>query len=362
MSENYNIPSITTAMVVEKLTAMYIKYYQKNKLGTVPSVCLWGPMGVGKSMAVFEIAENLSKELGYEVGVTDIRLGNFSPIDLRGIPSADAKKEFTVWLKPKIFDFDKEKVHILFLDEISSVPQSVQAAAYQIVLDKQIGEFSFPENCIMICAGNRTTDRSIAFKMSKALANRLRHFEVRADYDGWKNWAVKNGIHEMVLGYLAFDNSSLNKEPDLEELAFPTPRSWEFVSNTLEVMEEEPRQIHELIAGCVGVTTALAFEAWCDIYKTLPAVEDIFSGRCRTAVKTHDALYALISSMITYVGQHKNNLKVSELENGCRYAAAFPADFGAMFFRSIVSFEDINLLLLKCPSFNTWMKKNKRFL
>lgn len=59
-----------------------------------------------------------------------------------------------VWLKPQIFQMDAADniVNILFLDEISAAPQSVQAAAYQITLDRVVGEHKLPDNCIVIAA------------------------------------------------------------------------------------------------------------------------------------------------------------------------------------------------------------------
>ena len=95
---------------------------------------------------------------------------------------------YAIWLKPQIFQMNdsEDVVNILFLDEISAAPQSVQAAAYQITLDRVVGEHKLPENCIVIAAGNRVTDRSVAFKMPKALANRLMHFEVDGNFDSWK--------------------------------------------------------------------------------------------------------------------------------------------------------------------------------
>ena len=95
-------------------------------------------------------------------------------------------------------------VNILFLDEISAAPQSVQAAAYQITLDRVVGEHKLPDNCIIIAAGNRVTDKSVSFKMPKALANRLCHFEIQSDFDSWRDWAVKNGINQKVLGFISF--------------------------------------------------------------------------------------------------------------------------------------------------------------
>ena len=72
---------------------------------------------------------------------------------------------------------------------------SVQAAAYQITLDKKIGEHKLPSNCIVIAAGNRVTDKSVAYQMPKALANRLLHMEIEADFTSWNSWAVNAGIH-----------------------------------------------------------------------------------------------------------------------------------------------------------------------
>ena len=137
-----------------------------------------------------------------KVQVTDVRLLLFNPIDLRGIPTANADKTLAVWLKPQIFQMDAsdEVINILFLDEITAAPQSVQAAAYQITLDRVIGEHRLPENCIVIAAGNRVTDKSVAFKMPKALANRLLHIEVSQSFASWRQWAIHNGIHEKVLG------------------------------------------------------------------------------------------------------------------------------------------------------------------
>lgn len=362
MPNTFNIPTMTAGDTVAKLTELYLNSYRAGYLAKIPSVILWGPMGVGKSSSVREIAERLSKETKTEVNVTDIRLLNFSPVDLRGIPAADAMHEFTVWLKPRIFDLPEDRIHILFLDEISAAPQSLQAAAYQIALDKRIGEFKLPENCIVVCAGNRTTDKSVAYRMPKALANRLIHFEIVSDFDSWYTWALGHSVDERVIGYLAFDHSRLNTEPEMEELAFPTPRSWEFVSSLLRVTGKTPEELHELISGCVGVSNALEFENWCRIYKKLPRVSDIFAGRCSARIRETDVIYALISSLLVSITERREIISNRELENVCSYASQFPADFAALFFRGLISIDEMRMRISGVASFAAWMKKNSRFL
>lgn len=138
-----NIPSMTVGKAVDKLSHAYSTVIQ-NKLPvkTMPSIMLWGPPGVGKSQAIRQIAKKIEDSTGKSVNVTDVRLLLFNPIDLRGIPTSNADKTLAVWLKPQIFQMDSGDniVNILFLDEISAAPQSVQAAAYQITLDRVVGE------------------------------------------------------------------------------------------------------------------------------------------------------------------------------------------------------------------------------
>lgn len=361
MANTYNIPVLSAGAVTVQLADLYEAAYRNGGLNQIPSVNLVGPMGVGKSSAVRDMARRLSGRLGVPVRVTDIRLLNFSPIDLRGLPAADASREFTVWLMPQIFDLPADGLNILFLDELSAAPQSLQAAAYQIALDKQVGEHKLPDNCIVICAGNRTTDKSVAFRMPKALANRLMHFEIEADFESWYEWALGKGLDHRVLGYLAFNNSRLSAEPNIEELAFPTPRSWEFVSHLLQTTEKTPEQIHNLLSGCIGVSNAGEFEAWCRIYDKLPSTKDILSGKA-AAVHGTDVIYALVSSLLSCIARQSGQITAGELENVCGYVSRLPADFASLFFRNLLKQEGMNLKLVKIQSFSAWMKKNRKFL
>ena len=343
---NINIPAATVDGFIETLAKVYMAAIKMGiSLKSIPTPFLWGPPGVGKSEGVRQLAGRIEKNTGKRVIVTDVRLLLFSPVDLRGAPVADKNREFTNWLRPKLFAMDESPdcVNILFLDELSAAPQSVQAAAYQICLDRTVGEHKLPDNCIVIAAGNRTTDRSVSYKMPKALCNRLMHMLIEPDYGAWKLWALNNGIDSRIVGYLAFDNSRLCAEPESS------------VQGSVE-------QAHLLIASCVGVDTALGFEEWCKIYDDLPAVEEILAGRCRQYPKKHDALFALTSSLSAALFQKKERLTDAEIHNVCAYALRFPPDFATTLFSDLNRDESIRLKLMSSRLFGDWLKRNKDFI
>lgn len=367
MNDTYisNIPSMTVDAIVESLGHAYATLLQKGlPLRTMPSVMLWGPPGIGKSQAVRQIASKIQESTGKEVHITDVRLLLFNPIDLRGIPTSNADKTLAVWLKPQIFQMDDSDrvVNLLFLDEISAAPPSVQAAAFQITLDRRIGEHVLPENCIVMAAGNRITDKSVAFKMPKALANRLMHIEVESSFPSWRKWAVSTGIHNKVIGFLSFRPSYLMVfQPENEDTAFPTPRSWEMVSRILNTVSDDIHQIYSFIAGLIGIGTAVEFRTWTRVYAELPRLEDIFQGKMPPLPRNTDALYALTASMVSYARDHKEDL--TQISNSIRYADRMPPDFSTLLLRDYMYLEpDYKTKLLGIPDFQRWLQEKGRLL
>lgn len=354
-----NIPSMTVDKLVSILSRTYCTVINSNlSLRTVPSVMIWGPPGVGKSQAIRELASAIETATGKHVAVTDVRLLLFNPIDLRGIPTANADKTLAVWLKPQIFQMDESNdvVNILFLDEISAAPQSVQAAAYQITLDRVIGEHKLPENCIVIAAGNRTTDKSVAFKMPKALANRLLHIEVQGSFDTWKRWAVQAGVNAKVVGFLSFKQDYLmGFDSSSNDLAFATPRSWEMVSTLLNTVSDDINEMYPMIAGLVGTGIALEMRTWESVYKDLPSLEDIFNGCASAPPSSTDALYALTASMTSYARGCKNDMR--RIANSICYAQQLPPDFSVVYLKDLMHIEqDYQKQLLKIPEFSRWLQ------
>lgn len=362
---NRNIPKVSVDEVVEMLSLLYAGTIQtRQPFKSIPTPFLWGPAGVGKSEAVVQLARRLESLTGKTAAITDVRLLLFSPVDLRGVPVADEHKKFCNWLMPRIFDMNPDSGHInlLFLDELSAAPQSVQAAAYQICLDRKIGEHTLPDNCIVIAAGNRTTDQSVSYKMPKALCNRLMHFDVETNYPSWLKWAVAHDVDSRVIGYLAFDNSKLCVEPESSDTAYPTPRSWAFVSNLLKTADGDLEKIHPLISACVGTAAAIELATWSTTHAELPRVEEVLSGRNPAYPRSYDALLAFTASLVAAVHSRRERLALEELENVCRYVKKFPTDVAMTFYTDLQKTEAIRLKLMKCPSCREWLTANKAVL
>lgn len=360
-----NIPSMNVGRIVKELANVYSTVINRHlPVKTVPSVMLWGPPGVGKSQAVRQIARELEDSTGKRVSVTDVRLLLFNPIDLRGIPTSNADKTLAVWLKPQIFQMDEsaDVINILFLDEISAAPQSVQAAAYQITLDRVVGEHRLPENCIVIAAGNRTTDKSVAFKMPKALANRVLHIEAEGTFSAWKEWAIASGINDKVVGFLSFrSNYLMGFDSSSDDLAFATPRSWEMVSNLLNHVNGDVDAMYSLIAGLVGCGVAVEFRTWSKVYHQLPDIEEIFDGKNPPLPTNTDAMYALSAAMVAYARAHKDDMR--RITNSIIYADRMPPDFSTVLMKDYMYIEkNYKERLLTIPEFSKWLRTKGRLI
>lgn len=263
-------------------------------------VFLWGPPGIGKSELVEGIAE--SGALG-NAKVVDMRLALFEPTDLRGYPVPDVTTGVMKWLPPADLPTAEEAAEydhiILFLDELNSAAPSVQAAAYQLILNRRIGQYVLPDNVVIIAAGNRETDKGVAYRMPKPLENRFVHFELRVDFEDWLNWATSNRIDADVVGYLTFAKNDLyNFDPKSSSRGFATPRSWTFVSEMISDSDLPESLETDMVAGCVGEGTAVKFMAHRKIAGDLPNPTDVLDGKVKKMDTTEvSAMYALATSL-----------------------------------------------------------------
>jgi len=260
-------------------------------------VFLWGPPGVGKSELIADLTEELG---GYMI---DLRLGQMEPTDLRGIPFYNKDLGKMDWAEP--IDLPTPElaaqypIVTLFLDEMNSAAPAVQAAGYQLILNRRLGKYVLPDNVVIVAAGNRESDKGVTFRMPSPLANRFVHLEVKVDYDSWNEWAVKHRVHKDVVGYIGFaKNDLMDFNPRSSSRSFATPRSWSFVSQFLQDEDATDSELTDLIAGTIGDGLAIKFMAHRKVASRMPNPSDILAGKVKTLdVKEVSAMYSLTVSM-----------------------------------------------------------------
>jgi len=261
-------------------------------------VFLWGPPGIGKS----EVVEEITNELGGLM--IDLSMAQMEPTDIRGIPFYNKDKNLMEFAPPGDLPNTEQSAQypivVLFLDEMNSAPPAVQAAGYQLILNRRIGKYMLPDNVVIVAAGNRDSDKGVTYRMPMPLANRFVHVEMRADFASWQNWAVNKGIHKDVVGYLSFAKQDLyDFDSKSASRAFATPRSWCFVSDLLKDEDDvDTDTLFNLTAGAVGEGLAVKFAAHRKIAGRMPEPSDILSGKVKDlAVKEISAMYSLTISM-----------------------------------------------------------------
>lgn len=281
-----------------------------------------GPPGIGKSDIVAEVARMQNRPL------IDIRLPLMEATDIRGLPHL---REVTIrdaegnvvrneqgvpltekvfkWSNPSDLPTDPNSRALVFFDEMSAAPPSVQAATYQIILNRRIGDYQLPEDVVIVAAGNRVKDKGVAYNMPTPLANRFIHATLNVDFDDWQEWAMKNRVHKDVVGYLTFQpNDLFDFDPRRESYAFATPRSWSFVSELLYERNADGDLVDtmlsadilgDLVKGTVGEGPAIKFMTYRKQAANLPRARDILEGKVtKLAVKQIDIVYALTTALV----------------------------------------------------------------
>ena len=312
-------------------------------------VMMWGPPGVGKSQMVSEVAAR------HQVPVIDIRLSQMEPSDLRGIPFRVG--DHVDWAIPSILpDATRHGGKgILFLDEITSAPPSVSAAAYQLILDRRLGAYEVPAGWAIFAAGNRQGDRGVTYAMPAPLANRFSHFEVEANLDDWTQWAYENDIDARLIGFLRFRPELLfDFDPARNPTAFPTPRSWEFAHRALQKFEDLPDLLGPALIACVGQAAGIEFSAYLANLSRMPDLDAIVAGRATDVPRDTDLQYAVAAALVARALRSKGSNDIKEvLGHILDYAARFPLrEMGVMLVSDI--HRNIGPSLFAVPQFANW--------
>ncbi len=325
-------------------------------------VFLWGPPGIGKSDIVKQIGEDADRE------VIDVRLALWEPTDIKGIPYYNADLGKMVWAPPAELPVDEDSTALIFLDELNSAPPAVQAAAYQLILNRRVGTYVLPKGVDIVAAGNREGDRGVTYRMPAPLANRFVHLEMKVDFDDFQDWATLNKVHPDVVGYVGFAKQDLyDFDPKSSSKAFATPRSWVFVSDLLDDDDTDLDTLQNLIAGAIGDGLAVKFMAHRKIAGKLPKASDILDGKVKDLqIKEVSAMYSLTVSLcyeLKESAEKKDKAFDAKADRFFEYMMAnFPTELVVMGAKTALTNYDLPLDATKMKSFDEFHKRFGKYV
>lgn len=250
--------------------------------------------------------------LNQKSNFVDFRLSQVEPSDLRGIPIpvkffTDAltgefcfehemvegrkynERSSVVWAAPEALTLPADWKGVILFDEINSAMPIVQAAAYQLLLDRKIGELELPTNAVILAAGNLDTDGGVTFSLATPLRDRMTHVEMQADFTDWyENYALKNRVHPKVIGFLKDAERFFNTlgKDDPSHAGGSSPRSWVTVSDyeyQFDNMQEElpPAIYTAMMSGRLSNAIAGEYISYCKNVMGLPTVMDVMTGKVK---------------------------------------------------------------------------------
>lgn len=168
---------------------------------------------------------------------------------------------------------------LICFEEITSCVPAMQAAAFRILLEREVGERKLHPCVEMVATGNRKQDKAVVVPMSTPMRTRLCFIEVKDDFNAWVRWARKNNVDDRIISYLQWRPEMLFAfDPNIEQLNCPVPRTWEFADRLLKqdtgTYDQPDSLTCELLAGVIGkaIHEFLSFLA---IYKNLISINEI---------------------------------------------------------------------------------------
>jgi hypothetical protein len=329
-------------MRIQHVTPILVKRYLNEKTRR-RAVFLRGPSGIGKSEVVFQTSALLAEHVQNWKGVVDLRLAQMDPTDLRGIPHVVNGR--TQWARPDFLPADG--AGILFLDEITSAPPAVQAAAYQLTLTPE--DFGIPSTWMVIAAGNRKSDRGVTYNIAAPLQNRLCDVEVSTTIDDFTNHAITCGIRPEILSFLRDRPDLLHKfEPTGDIRPFPSPRAWFAVSANLELDLPVADRV-EMNKGDIGEEAAMVFETHLRVFETMPRIDDILEGRDVPVPKELNVRYCVAMGLAT-------RLTAANFDNAWKFLQKMPADIQTLTIKLAYKRDKS---IAQSPAFSAWAVSNQ---
>ena len=344
---------VTTAQLPSMISALM-------EVDLVPFIK--GPPAIGKSDIVRQVANT------YNLKVLDFRLSQADTTDLNGLPGYTDDGMKATFKPMDTFPIEGDSLPIkadgtpydgwlLFLDELNSAPLAVQAAAFKLVLDRQVGKHDLHSHVRIVAAGNREIDKAIVNRMSTPMQSRLAHFELEVDHKAWLKWAGEADIDYRIMSFIGFKPEILyNFKPDHNKETYASPRTWEFCNRLIKDKPTIGPDMIPLIAAVIDEVAAREFWTYAKIFKSLVTIPEIIANPKKVPVpEDPGTIYALTGS----IGHHMKGENADKL---MEYVERLGIEFQVLALQIAIRKDkqgkNSGPKILSIPAVKSWIKTN----
>ena len=254
-------------------------------------VFLMGPPGIGKTA----IMEQIASELG--VGLISYSMTHHTRQSALGLPFIVHKtydglecdvSEYTMSeIIASVYEMMKStgiREGILFLDEINCVSETLAPLMLQFLQYKVFGKHRVPNGWIVVTAGNPPEYNNSVREFDVVTWDRLKRIDIDPDYQIWKEYAYKAGVHGSIISYLDAKHEDFYRiETSVEGKTFVTARGWVDLSSIIKAYEKQDLPVDEALVSqyIQNEKIARSFAIYYDLFKKYRSdyqIEQILEG------------------------------------------------------------------------------------
>jgi len=263
-----------------------------------------GKPGVGKSALAKMIADH------YDWKLIDVRLTTLDPISMNGFLWVNPDSDRSGFRALDLFPLEGDEMPInpktkkpykgflVFFDEFTQPPKSVEGAAYRLILDREVADKKLHPKAVLMCAGNPQGQGMIAKSISTPMRSRIIHFEMHNKVDQFIDAAINElNLHPFIPTFLKNNPDMLNnfdENANNQDGTYACERTWEKLSNILKQITKinsetkEPGKVESyhipVLVGTVGETAGGAMWTFIKSYYSCPRMNDIVADPLNATV------------------------------------------------------------------------------
>ena len=313
-------------------------------------VMIRGRHGVGKSEVVYQFARDIAK-----LPVIERRASQMTEGDLVGLPVVDGNT--TSWNPPDWYKQACNEPVVLFMDEIDRATTEVRQGFFQLADSRTLNGHRLHKDTLLFAAvnGGIHAAQYQVNDMDPAELDRWTVFDVEPSVEDWLTYA-QDRVNHIVVDFIRHNKMHLEHSKEFEPgKVYPSRRSWERLSNTLQaahLLEGENHKdnlatVYNLACGFVGFEAAVALRDFADKYENQVSPEDILAGKLDKMKDANINDHVRMVEKLMASGKLTADMQEDNLQNLCRYFLTLPSEAAMKFYTGISSVKELMQFIIR---------------